>query len=192
MKIGIDLDGVVFDSEQDFRVYQELYDMLELKQNSKIDNRESRFEKRYDWTEDVKMEFLDKYHAKVVNETSYMPGAKMILKFLKDAGHELIVITARGGMNPNIIPISEQRFKRDNMFEVFDKYYYAVKNKADICEKEHVDIMIDDSYENCKKTSENKIKTIYFRDAPSYDMEENEYLKILYNWGEVYRYLKSL
>ena len=37
MKIGIDLDGVVFDSEKDFRVYSELYDLLELKINSKKD-----------------------------------------------------------------------------------------------------------------------------------------------------------
>lgn len=192
MKIGIDLDGVIFDSEQDFRVYQELYDMLELKQNSKRDNREARFEKRFDWTEDTKMEFLDKYHAKVVTETNYMPGAKMILKMLKDDGHELIVITARGGMNPDIIPISNQRFEKDNMIDVFDKYYYAAQDKAEVCKKENIDIMIDDSFDNCKKISENKIKTIYFKDAPSYDLEENEYLKVLYNWGEVYRYLKSL
>ena len=38
MKIGIDLDGVIFDSEKEFRVYSELYDMLDLKQNSKINN----------------------------------------------------------------------------------------------------------------------------------------------------------
>ena len=43
MKIGIDLDGVVFDSEKKFRVYSELYDMIDLKQNSKVDNRELRF-----------------------------------------------------------------------------------------------------------------------------------------------------
>ena len=29
MKIGIDLDGVVFDSEKEFRVYSELYDMID-------------------------------------------------------------------------------------------------------------------------------------------------------------------
>ena len=38
MKIGVDLDGVVFDTEKEFRVYSELYDMIDLKQNSKIDN----------------------------------------------------------------------------------------------------------------------------------------------------------
>lgn len=28
MKIGIDLDGVVFDSEKEYRVYSELYDII--------------------------------------------------------------------------------------------------------------------------------------------------------------------
>ena len=52
--------------------------------------------------------------------------------------------------------------------------------------------MIDDAISNCKKVSESKIKTIYLKAAPSYDMEENEYLKVMYNWGEIYRYIKDL
>ncbi len=192
MKIGIDLDGVIFDSEQDFRVYQELYDMIELKQNNKKNNKEPRFEERYNWTEEVKMNFLNRYHAQVVNETNYMPGAKMVLKMLKEEGNKLIIITARGGTNPSIIDISKQRFEKDNMLDLFDRYYFATKDKAEVCKKENIDIMIDDSIYNCKNISENKIKTIYFKDAPSYDMEENEYLKVLYNWGEIYRYLKEI
>ena len=31
MKIGIDLDGVVFNSEKEFRVYSEIYDRFEAK-----------------------------------------------------------------------------------------------------------------------------------------------------------------
>ena len=191
MKIGIDLDGVVYDSEQDIRVYQELYDIIELKQNSKLDSKEVRFEKRYNWTKETNVKFLYKYHEQIVKEANYMPGVKMILKMLKDEGHELIVITARGGMNPNIIPITKQRLEEDEMMKIFDKYYYAVKDKAEVCKSEDIDVMIDDSNHNCKNTSESGIKTIYFKDAQSYDMEENEYLKVLYNWGEVYRYLKE-
>lgn len=37
MKIGIDLDGVVIDSETTFRTYEELYDLLVLKGNNLID-----------------------------------------------------------------------------------------------------------------------------------------------------------
>ena len=75
---------------------------------------------------------------------------------------------------------------------IFNKTYYKVVNKEEICKKENIDVMIDDSNSNCKKISESKIKTIYLKAAPSYDMEENEYLKVLYNWGEIYRYIKDL
>lgn len=39
MRIGIDLDGVVIDSETTFRVYGELYDLIDLKGNNLV-NRE--------------------------------------------------------------------------------------------------------------------------------------------------------
>ena len=51
--------------------------------------------------------------------------------------------------------------------------------------------MIDDSYDVCKKLSENKIKTIYFRDKDMKNLEQNEYLKEVSNWGEIYRYVKK-
>ena len=191
MKIGIDLDGVVFDSEKDFRIYQELYDMFELKKNSKVDEKEIKLEQRFDWPKEATMDFLGKYHGPVVEEANYMPGAQMILRMLKEEGHELIIITARGIYSSHIIDLTEQRLEKDNM-NIFDKYYFAVEDKAEVCKKENIDVMIDDSNHNCKNTSENGIKTIYFKDAPSYEMEENEYLKTLYNWGEIYRYLNEM
>ena len=191
MKIGIDLDGVVFDSEKDYRVYSELYDLLELKRNSKINERELAFQKRFKWSEEEIADFFQKYQKKIVEESNYMPGAKMVLSMLKEEGHELLIITARGTVNEKVIEWTEKRFKNDNM-NIFNKTYYKVVNKEEICKKENIDVMIDDSNSNCKKISESKIKTIYLKAAPSYDMEENEYLKVLYNWGEIYRYIKDL
>lgn len=191
MKIGIDLDGVVFDSETDYRVYSELYDLLELKRNSKINERELAFQKRFKWSEEEIADFFQKYQKKIVEESNYMPGAKNVLNMLKEDGHELIIITARGTVNKDVVEWTEKRFKNDNM-NIFDKTYYNVVNKEEICKKENIDVMIDDSNSNCKKISESKIKTIYLKAAPSYDMEENEYLKVLYNWGEIYRYIKDL
>ena len=60
MKIGIDLDGVVFDSEKDFRIYSELYDMIDLKQNSKKDNGNIRFQDRFNWSQEESENFLKK------------------------------------------------------------------------------------------------------------------------------------
>ena len=190
MRIGIDLDGVIFDSEKEFRVYAELYDMLDLKQNSKKDNRELRFQDRFDWTEKEIEGFLEKYHKQIITESNFMPGAKKVLKLLKEAGHTLIVITARGGLNKDIIELTEKVLKENGM-DIFDKYYWSTENKEEVCIKEKIDIMIDDFNENCRRIADKKIKTIYLKDSPSYELEENEYIKVLYNWGEIYRYIKE-
>ena len=191
MKIGIDLDGVVFDSEKEFRVYSELYDMLDLKQNSKINNKELKFQSRFKWTKEDIDGFLNKYHKQIIVESNFMPGVKRILKLLKEDGHTLILITARGGMNRDMIKVTEERLQLNEM-NIFDKYYWATENKDEVCVKENVDIMIDDFCDKCKSIANSKIKTIYFKDAPSYDLEENEYIKVLYNWGEIYRYIKEI
>ena len=191
MKIGIDLDGVVFDSEKEFRVYSELYDMLDLKQNSKINNKELKFQSRFKWTKEDIDGFLNKYHKQIIVESNFMPGVKRILKLLKEDGHTLILITARGGMNRDMIKVTEERLQQNEM-NIFDKYYWATENKDEVCVKENVDIMIDDFCDKCKSIANSKINTIYLKDAPSYDLEENEYIKVLYNWGEIYRYIKEI
>ena len=191
MKIGIDLDGVIFDSERIFRVYAELYDILELHQNGIIDNREVRFQERYNWSQEIINNFMRKYHTKIIEEAAFMPGAKEVIKMLKNEGHELIIITARGNKKKEHIAITEDILKKNDMY-IFDKYCWGVEKKKEVCVAEKIDLMIEDSNNNCKEISEAKIKTIYFKDAPNYDIEENEYLKTLYNWGEIYRYIKEV
>ena len=191
MKIGIDLDGVVFDSEKEYRVYSELYDMLDLKQNSKTDNRKLAFQDRFNWTQEEIDGFLKKYHKQITLESNFMPGAQKVLKMLKEDGHTLILVTARGSLNKDMIKLTENRLKQKDM-DLFDKYYWAVKNKAEVCVKEKIDLMIDDSLNHIKAVADAKIKAIYLKDAPSFDLEESRYIKVLYNWGEIYRYIKDL
>lgn len=191
MKIGIDLDGVIFDSERIFRVYAELYDILELHQNGIIDNREVRFQERYNWSQEIINNFMRKYHTKIIEEAAFMPGAKEVINMLKNEGHELIIITARGNKKKEHIKITEDILKENNMY-IFDKYCWGVEKKKEVCVAKKIDLMIEDSNNNCKEISDAKIKTIYFKDAPNYEMEENEYLKTLYNWGEIYRYIKEV
>ena len=191
MRIGIDLDGVIFDSEKLYRIYSELYDIQDLKKNSIRNNREIKFQDRYSWSEEETDGFVKKYHRKITETANFMPGAKDIIPLLKEEGHTLIVITARGKLNKDLIPITIQRLK-DNDLDIFEKYYWGTENKEEICKQEKIDLMIDDSNKNCKKLARDHIHTIYLKDAPSFDLEENEYLKVLYNWGEIYRYIKQL
>lgn len=191
MKIGIDLDGVVFDSEEELRVYSELYDFIELKNHGHKNNKELKFQDRFNWKEQDVENFLKKYHEKITRTANYKVGAEEVLHMLKEDGHELIMITARGGLNEKMIKITEKRLKKDNM-NIFDKCYYKQEEKEKVCKQENIDIMIDDYEKNCLRISKEGIKTIYFKAAPSPELEENEYLKVLYNWGEIYRYITEL
>ncbi len=120
--------------------------------------------------------------------TPLIPGAKEVIEILKKDGHELIIITARGSFEiKEMKNVMEEKFFKDSLN--FSKYYWAVQNKVEVCKNEKVDIMIDDSPIICKEMKQTRIKTLYFRDVNREKIEENEYLKEVNNWGEIYRYI---
>mgnify|MGYP002563411075 CR=1 FL=1 len=131
MRIGIDLDGVIFDSEKLYRIYSELYDIQDLKKNSLKNNKEIRFQDRYSWSDEETNGFVKKYHRKITEVSNFMPGAKDVISLLKEEGHTLIVITARGKLNKDLIPVTIQRLK-DNNLDLFEKYYWGTDNKEEI------------------------------------------------------------
>ena len=156
MRIGIDLDGVIFDSEKLYRIYSELYDIQDLKKNSLKNNKEIRFQDRYSWSDEETNGFVKKYHRKITEVSNFMPGAKDVISLLKEEGHTLIVITARGKLNKDLIPVTIQRLK-DNNLDLFEKYYWGTDNKEEICKQEKIDLMIDDSNTNCQKIANSHI-----------------------------------
>lgn len=189
MKIGIDIDGVILDYERVLKTYAELYDFIELKKSGIINRSENHVQKRYDWTEDEINNFVHKYFMELNKVTSLIPGAKEVINYLKKDGHELIIITARGGFIPEMRDAVEEIFRKENL--IFDKYYWKQNNKLEVSQKEKIDYIIDDSYDVCRNLSENKIKTLYFRDKQMKKLDQNEYLKEVSNWGEIYRIIKN-
>ena len=70
MKIGIDLDGVVIDSETTFRTYEEIFDIDFLKGNNLVNKEEPKFQARYNWTDKQEEEFIKKYFLTVSKESN--------------------------------------------------------------------------------------------------------------------------
>lgn len=190
MKIGIDLDGVVIDSETTFRTYEEIFDMDVLKGNNLINREEPKFQARYNWNEEQEKEFIEKYFIKVARESNLMSGFIGVYDLLKRQGHEFVVITARGGLVEELKDEAIRLLDENNI--KFDKYYWKISDKLEICKKENVDIMIDDDWRIIKKLSDNSIKTLYFRDTNLMKLEENEYVKEVNNWGDIYRYINQI
>ena len=189
MKIGIDLDGVVIDSETTFRTYEEIFDIDVLKGNNLINKEEPKFQARYNWTNEQEKEFIEKYFLIVSKESNLMSGFMATYELLKQQGHEFVVITARGGFIKEMKDDAIRLLEENNI--KFDKYYWKVEDKLEICKNEKVDIMIDDDWKIIKRLADNEVKTLYFRDTNLIKLEENEYIKEVNNWGEIYRYIKE-
>lgn len=189
MKIGIDLDGVVIDSEITFRTYEEIFDVDILKGNNLINSEEPKFQARYNWNENQQKEFIEKYFLRISRESSLMSGFRVVYDLLKKQGHKFIAITARGGFVKEMKDDAIRILEENNI--KFDKYYWKIDDKLEICKNENVDVMIDDDWKIIKKLADNRVKTLYFRDTNLKRLGENEYIKEVNNWGEIYRYIKE-
>ena len=190
MKIGLDLDGVVIDSEQTFRTYEEIFD-IEKHQNKLINREEPKFQGRYSWTLEEQQEFC-KYFLEISKNSPLMPGFKKVYELLKEKNIEFIVITSRG-MTPdgNFMKSMEDdaiNLLKENNIKI-DKYYFKQSNKVEACLKENIDYMIDDDYKIIEELANNGIKTIYFRDSGLKKLKETEYIKEANNWGDIYRFI---
>lgn len=190
MKIGIDIDGVILDYERVLKTYGDLYDFIELKKDGIINRNEHYLRNRYDWTDEERMNFINKYFLKLSKLTPLIPGAKDVIDMLQKDGNELIIISARGGMIEEMKDVAIEKFKEEGI--AFNKYYWKQDDKLEVAQNEKIDVMIDDSYDVCRKLSSNGIKTIYFRDKEMKVLEQNENLKEVSNWGEIYRYIKEM
>lgn len=195
MKIGIDLDGVVIDSETTFRTYEELYDLAILKENNLIDREEPKFQARYNWTKEQQKDFTDKFFLQISKESNLMSGFIGAYNYLKEQGHEFVVITARGlrtdGTFMKEMEDDAKRVLNENNI-IFDKYYWGQADKLNVCKKENVDVMIDDDWKIIEKLSSNNIRTLYFRDTNLKKLEENKYIKEVNNWGDICRYISEI
>lgn len=189
MKIGIDVDGVLLDFEKGMLVQAELFDMDIASGKGKVHTKPYFVQNKYDWTDEEKERFIKENLGKVSEESSLMAGVTEVLPRLQKQGHELIIVSARGTGNEEMIKIVTKKF--DEAGIKFDKCFWKIKNKVEICKQECIDIMIDDSPTICENMIENGIKTIYFRGIRGYDLPDSQYLIELNNWGEVYRFISN-
>lgn len=190
MKIGIDVDGVIIDSSETYRVYEEIFAIEDLNFRKIKDRLEPNYQGRYEWSKEEQETFTKKYVLKAARESNFMPGFFPIYEKLKNMGHELILITARGGLVKEMEEDTKRLFNDSGIS--FDKCYYGIKDKLEICKKENIDVMIDDDYLNIEKVSSGNIMTLYFRDANLKKLEESRYIHEVNNWGDVYRYFKEM
>ena len=187
MDIGIDLDGVIYNSENWFMAFGEVYD---INNNGKgiVDSTTNNFQKRYGLSDEKAKEIRLKYLPIQMKESPLMPFVKEVLKLLKQ-NHNLFIITSRGSVANEHIEITKQKLKEDKID--VDEVIFSQESKLNICRQKKIDLMIDDSFNVVKELSENNIKCLQFN-ADNTKCVTNENVIIVHNWGEVYRQITIL
>jgi len=72
MRIGIDLDGVVIDSETSFRTYEEIFAIENLNGDKIVDREEPKFQSRYNWTKEQEDAIYKKDSNIEVNRSNFI------------------------------------------------------------------------------------------------------------------------
>lgn len=182
-KIALDLDGVVFDSENLYRVYAEMHDVDKFKCDNLVDNSPRRFQERYNWSEEEFKLFYKESASIVLSQANLMTGVEVILKKLIDK-FEIIIVTAR---NDEEVSIAMEKLNKIGLTNI--SIFNNEHSKVDRLLTEKCDYIVDDDETICRQAAENGINGIYFKNAASKLVEDTKNFKVVNNWGEIYKYL---
>lgn len=197
MKIGIDIDDTISNSTQKWMEYAEKYEKehpeikkIE-KKNTQLLNSHKWLEELYGWGEEEKDKFFNKYSNLMLKNVEAKENSSKIINKLKEEGNEIYIITSRFKIceNSEAEKITIEWFEKNNI--KYDKIFFNASNtKVQICQKENIDIFIDDSYEVCKKMLENNKKVIQMVSLFN-NIADNQITRVN-NWNEVYEIIHKI
>lgn len=180
MNIGIDFDGVLFDSEKMFRSFSQMYN-LKHNGNEMVDPQELKAQKRYNWSGDEFKQFISENLIKIETNAPVMPCAKAVLNAISKK-HKIYAITSRGWLDTKEIDVTKQRLAEEGI--KFDGIIYSSINKLDECKKLKIDLMIDDLHDTIVQLANNGIKCLYYRDYILRPCNHAN-VKEVHNWGDI-------
>lgn len=195
MKIGIDLDDTTFITVKSMLKYA---DKFEEEISGIPTNRDSfgliknRYYLKvlYGWDEKTKFDFFDKYYKNVLEECTIMPDADKTIKKLKEEGDTIHFITAR---LMNIKDCDTETITKEslNKFHIpYDSLNLHISDKLSFCEKNKIDLLIEDSYETCRELTENGIKSILMTTKMNANIDAQGIVRVN-NWDEIYKEIEK-
>lgn len=185
MRIGIDIDDTIMDTFDYMVPFVAEYFGLDPDEMRKNDISYSTLP---DGLREREFEFGRKYYDKVVPDTPVKTGAAEHIKKLHDAGHFICIITARDErLYSDAFKTTSEQLKKSGI--VYDKLVCAY-DKADVCERECIDIFIDDSLKNCENVAAKGIRAVLFRGKGNAGAQTD--IPAFATWKDLYGYLISV
>ena len=189
MKIGIDIDNVISNFNEVL-----LNDYLEHDKtlnNSGIIHQDKYIREMFDWDISYEQEYYKNNIERLASLFKPIKDSSKYISKLKQDSNEIYIISGRdNGEYSDPYNMTINWLKEHNI--PYDKLIltnaYKHHEKADICKKYGIDIMIDDSIRVCMKCKDNNIDSILF-ETP-YNKNENRFNR-LGSWEEIYNYITN-
>mgnify|MGYP000847963585 FL=1 len=151
MNIGIDIDGVIADIEPYIFEYgaKLLYDKGRTLDD--IKRKEYETYEIFKWDRDTEHEFWDNYMLEYYKNAPARAFASEVIKKLKEQGHNIYIITARGISEKELYSylkdITKKWLKENDIY--YDEIFFE-KDKKKIIQEYDIDIMIEDYAKNIR------------------------------------------
>lgn len=187
MKIGIDYDGVIMDSERSLRFASEYWSITKINKPL-INPSEVSLEPRFGWTNEESKMFFSECYDKTVKNCRFMPGAPEILKKLSDMGHKFYLITLRGCFRKQEKTITKKQLKKLPI--KFEQIIWGERNKAQKCKELGLDMMIEDNPANIDLFKGSDIDILYIQDHKIRNINQKN-VTTVYSWMDIFREIEK-
>lgn len=153
MKIGIDLDGTITDFNSAIIKEGKRYGKKQFG-NGKIANKSAYdIENIFLWKEQEVVEFKEYIRTFYRMKIKPRKSAVKVIRYLHNKGHKIYIVTSRKEVDQADVYNNTVRWlNKNNIY--YDKLCLGNSNKADVCIKNHIDVLIDDKikhYISCKR-----------------------------------------
>lgn len=187
MRIGVDIDNVI--SNFDEVLLSEYLEHDKNLRNTGIVNEYAKIRGKFDWSEEEEKAFYLETVRKIVSDLKPIEGASKYIKLLRKVGIEIYIISGRdNGEYDDPYKITENWLEKNDI--EYDKLIltnaYNVHEKADICLKNDIKILIEDSLKTCIDAYSFGIEALIM-DTPYNRC--NDYLRRVHNWEEIYKFV---
>lgn len=189
MNIGIDIDNVLSDFNEVLLNDYKKHDK-ELRNNGIVNN-DVYIRNMFDWSEEEEALYYKENIERLASLFEPIKDCSKYIKKLRENGHCIYIISGRD--NGEYSDPYNMTIKWLKKYDIeYDKLIltnaYNHQEKADICIKNYVDIMIDDSINVCLKCSESGIKSLLFN--TEYNKNEIRFTRVN-NWEEIFNYINN-
>ena len=190
MNIGIDLDDVVYDTSV------EVEKEIEKANNPRLLDFKVQLMRGAlsEMPSDV-AQFLKDTIISYTSNAKPIKNATDTLKKLRDEGHIITIITARSdAIRDGVVDTTLKSLKKYGIDKgiLYDKIIFEGANKGDVCEKEKIDIFVDDSPINCMHVKERGINVLAFKSRITADAIDQTDLQSVSSWDELYDKINSI